>query len=1024
MPSWFSGGKELDAKDIVVLRGFDARVDELASIIWLVNKLGWEDERSKNIIKCVASKKKKVSDTCIWAKEESSPYFRYRTWRYTIMLRPNTKAFVENSPYFKTISNIISKVYAINGTMTTREMEILEQAMDQSSANPGTSKKLFEIGDGVMDDATVIDKFQEIMKESTYAKDLLIISKVISSENDKEEEETVPLPSPSALPPLPKLPGEDAQQLIPPVRSTPTPEAIIPIAGDRPEVIVRATQQSSEIPVAPVPPTAGMGNTQLAAAASQNIAVAAAADTAADKAEEKRDAAEQIADSAAVAAQNAVDIVIEAASIADSANEIAVDAQTVADEQNRIQMAATAAAQELEVKEAKAADDAAKAHADAAKAEEEKRAAAVLAQQNELVARLAKEEEEKERSEAAAREKREEEAAAKKRQKEANAEAERKQKEVEDAEKEKERNLKAAKDARIARENAERERAEAERVRVAAELKKNAAAAAAEKCRREQAEAIQEQAESEKLRLAAEATATLARTYSDVEESLHVPDGKTPDLGNAIKDTTKAREKSSQAYDDMVKKIDEQTEKRIAAIEARVNDLMEKITQSKQVARPAEIAEEIPITDSVPTDQVARLVEIAEEMPITDTDQVARPAEEILTDQVVEGTAAAASIEKTHAHFLDFEPKVPATEAGRHIQSNSIKAQMLGTACVYGSKEGQPAGCFTGQNVPCEAASQAVRGTCRFGGVAVPQDHPLGGTDSAFKVFRGLDRGTQIKMHLHRARLHYNNAVRLFTTCNPHAYDRFFTIIKSPKGQGPIHPIGILLEPMKLAEDPVSYSAEWEKNVIGADSAAYWTSLVAPEYVQGVHGPHKGYVNVHSDGKARPSRIYKDEEGKKLGTCLDKAEFLLNLAMKHFYNATILTIIMNYKENLVMPGTRIPLGAYIFITDREMDSMLSLLDLVFFKDPKMISRQPSSNNKWDRRTYVETLRYLSQGPEATAAHYREVVSNIDAAVSHLDQRPLMFGANIPAHMNFGNPEGIALDVAKDDGSTFEASTVL
>ena len=114
---------------------------------------------------------------------------------------------------------------------------------------------------------------------------------------------------------------------------------------------------------------------------------------------------------------------------------------------------------------------------------------------------------------------------------------------------------------------------------------------------------------------------------------------------------------------------------------------------------------------------------------------------------------------ETHSPQLESGELKVVRNSSNTITPGSFKANMLGTACDLKHGEiPQPAGCYVSKEGQerCTTAKKAVRGLCALHTVAVPRDSPLGDKSDDYSVFRGLDPGTQIKLHLHRARSYWS----------------------------------------------------------------------------------------------------------------------------------------------------------------------------------------------------------------------------------------------------------------------------
>ena len=191
----------------------------------------------------------------------------------------------------------------------------------------------------------------------------------------------------------------------------------------------------------------------------------------------------------------------------------------------------------------------------------------------------------------------------------------------------------------------------------------------------------------------------------------------------------------------MLEERDKQNEKVFAGLKSDVAALNEKLASA--LAADSEIS-----ILKGKNDALTQLLILKSKT--VSTEQQQQPSPTIVVD--------AGHQNSTHNPLLNKDEKLRMKSGVNTIIPGSFKSEMLGTACNLGRGDvPQPAGCFDLMelNQPCKTASGAARGTCTLRTVSVPQDSPFGGKSGEFSIFRGLDPGTQVKLHLHRVRTYW-----------------------------------------------------------------------------------------------------------------------------------------------------------------------------------------------------------------------------------------------------------------------------
>jgi predicted RNase H-like nuclease (RuvC/YqgF family) len=345
----------------------------------------------------------------------------------------------------------------------------------------------------------------------------------------------------------------------------------------------------------------------------------------------------------------------------------------------------------------------------------------------------------------------------------------------------------------------------------------------------------------------------------------------------------------------------------------------------------------------------------------------------------------------THDPRYDRETKV--VESSGTIAPGSLKSEMLGTACALASpKTPQMEGCFAtpDNNAPCENVRDAVRGQCGLHRVAVPPDSPLGGTAAEFKVFRALDPGTQIKLHLHKARSYWSQGVTMMIYSSRYALNRWMVPLVGNKEDTKLSRNDIasiilnfpgdynnLLSAIKnhtTTENKTFIAPEY--NAIlpqGADYRSYKNEMTPNSSMQYEAFPL--WYNGNSNA-ALVAQRYADRPGKTLAT----GKNAIDAAARHLVYA--LAILMFYtpvdQKALVGDGD-VPYGSMIFLTEVERNTFTALARFIHDMNTGIPNHAVFDSDIDTRKIYTEILRYLVYGTNEgnTREQYKYVLSHMD-----------------------------------------------
>lgn len=345
----------------------------------------------------------------------------------------------------------------------------------------------------------------------------------------------------------------------------------------------------------------------------------------------------------------------------------------------------------------------------------------------------------------------------------------------------------------------------------------------------------------------------------------------------------------------------------------------------------------------------------------------------------------------THDPLFD---KARRVKGSRTISPGSLKADMLGTACDLssaGKHKTQPEGCFTdvSKEGECSTPGEAVRGVCKLHRIAVPNDSPLGGTDPAYEVFRALDPGTQIKLHLHKARSYWSQGIDIMVWTSNRTISRWLGRLSDPKNTV------ITREMVRSMAPYIDLSREYDTllaYVKNARGMSQWDQI-APEYdnLMPEAKQYDGMANqmtVQSDGGYEPYPLwYRGEQNAALvpnkytknpSSSFRTGRNAVDSASRHLFYAMIIATFYAPADPSATTDGRVPHGSMTFLTPSEMLALSTLLRVLTDADPSLLSRRPmSSDTPEERVIYSEILRFLVAKHRETdlPALYQWVISN-------------------------------------------------
>ena len=297
----------------------------------------------------------------------------------------------------------------------------------------------------------------------------------------------------------------------------------------------------------------------------------------------------------------------------------------------------------------------------------------------------------------------------------------------------------------------------------------------------------------------------------------------------------------------------------------------------------------------------------------------------------------------------------------RTIAKGSFKADMLGPACALGHPgTPQAPGCFATaeHQQECKTVLQATSGECALSRVHVPDDSAFGGSSKNYAVFRGLDAGTQIKLHLYKARAYWSQGVNISMWTSEYALNRWFAYPMESSSRMP-------LSRAMLATVPGSIDVTNYKVV--TDFAGYpdVSVTVAPEYARIIpDGPtYRGQPNempVGKDGRysAFPIWINRKPNGEIVPHQYKKTTGLnmIEAALRH----------LHYAAEIALKSRSVE-GAMAFLTESEKAAITAII------------RGRKFNEAADSILHIEVMRYLVDTHKNTnlQAHYEQVMSDLE-----------------------------------------------
>ena len=362
---------------------------------------------------------------------------------------------------------------------------------------------------------------------------------------------------------------------------------------------------------------------------------------------------------------------------------------------------------------------------------------------------------------------------------------------------------------------------------------------------------------------------------------------------------------------------------------------------------------------------------------------------------------------------------------------------MLGTACDLtndGRHTEQPAGCFTdiSKEGVCKSPRDAVRGLCKLHRIVVPDDSPIGGTSKQYEIFRALDPGTQIKLHLYKARSYWSQGIDIMMWSSNRALNRWLGRLTDPENT--------VIERDSVPVQRVFVFPDQYDALLGLVRGAKDSTLkprwdqIAPEYDNVLPAGHQ-YKNVAnrmtvlSDGGYEPFPIYykgnqnpavvPDKYTKNPTSSFRTGHDAVTAASRHLFYA--MAIALFYHPSAA--DRDVPYGAMAFLTPTEMSALTALVRIFVESDPTLLAKKPMSTDTVDQRIiYSEILRFLVAGSRDTdvEAHYKDVVADTDAAMD-VSRRFLeeMFGAlgRLPNAAPARN-SAVATEITKEGGKAY------
>ena len=258
-----------------------------------------------------------------------------------------------------------------------------------------------------------------------------------------------------------------------------------------------------------------------------------------------------------------------------------------------------------------------------------------------------------------------------------------------------------------------------------------------------------------------------------------------------------------------------------------------------------------------------------------------------------------------------------------------------------------------------EKPKEAVN-ICKLHRISIPEDSALGGPSS---LFRSLDPGIRIKLHLFKARCYWSYAINRLIWTSSRTLDRGFNYL-SDTSNGPI-----TRDDIKNAAKSLDFSSSDIHVDINKSS-------VAPEYDDILPSNGHTIMTVRPDGKSYEAvpiwingRLQSDDIvpyalRKNTSEVFEDALDTLKLAFNHLHYAAYLFMLYTTPEYSIL-----------FLTPPEINALNTLLRL----HDKRISERPHYNAE-QRLIYAEVLRYLKKYTNYADVrkHYDHVIANMQS----------------------------------------------
>ena len=367
-------------------------------------------------------------------------------------------------------------------------------------------------------------------------------------------------------------------------------------------------------------------------------------------------------------------------------------------------------------------------------------------------------------------------------------------------------------------------------------------------------------------------------------------------------------------------------------------------------------------------------------------------------------SAEAAGADVTHAPHLGAEEGRASPRNADRIAGGSLKSMMLGTACDPARNPG-PADDGVGGGVPegcsrqplkegaCAAPSDAVRGQCGLWTIPVPLNTPLGGNDRRYRLFRALDPGTQIKLHLHNARACWAQAVDIHLWASPVALDRNLKHFIRPST-----PAVRAEEIDATALGGVFDSWDLVRGAIDDAALAGSAGTIAPEYARLIpEDQRESMPATRFRGKAgffEPRPLWRDGNPDRrfqpqhfvVANHRNASSAAANLALravKHLQRALMIATYYAPGPEAIAAGAmgadEVPNGAMMFLADPELHAIrwyaMGFVDIVH-----RANADDAAMERMKDALHIEILRYLTESMRALSVSewFAEVMRNTAA----------------------------------------------